>query len=73
MGEQLTLKEADELGDEFGVFEGPNALWNALAIQMTDGGTFYTQVDTEEGPIYVVGHELVNRTGVYAVRRREVT
>lgn len=68
MEEELTLNEASELGGKFEVFEGSSALQDALAAQMTGKGVFYTQVDAEEEVIYVLGHQLTNRTGVYAVR-----
>jgi hypothetical protein len=33
----------------------------------------YTQVDTEGGDVYMKGNVRTNRTGVYAVLRKEVT
>lgn len=67
MDDDLTLKQADELGSIFVTCLGRDARGKAILFQKMKGGVIYTQVDTENGPVYMPGLHRVNRTGVYAV------
>ncbi len=70
--EELTLKQTDELGDRFKVFAGPDALADAPYEQMTSDSVIYTLVAVAGKLVYMLGaYHLVNRTGVYAIRKSE--
>lgn len=74
-GDELTLEEADNLGDRFHLFaysiDKRPALDRAKGFTEDVGGELYTQVDTEDGLRYLKGIHIVNHTGVYAVLQEE--
>lgn len=70
--DEFTLAEVGQLADErFQLFAGSTnkdrSLAEAKHFKAEHGGWLYTQVDTEQGPRYLKGEHVVNRTGVYGV------
>lgn len=66
--DELSFDESDNYDI---IYTGDNEI-EAIQISEQKSGQMYTQVDAEneDGGIYLRGHHIVNRTGIYIVARK---